>query len=223
MAQDFEISERSLRRVIHDDLGLKSLKRRKVHMLTTAMKQKRLDRSRALLSRATLNVLDRILFSDEKLFTIEQALNSQNDRSVKEVPENLKFIPLCQKPASVMVWAGISVADSRTDLIFVPAGEKIYAKTYRELILDSGTLIRNISIMTAGPSNKMQHLHTVLTSPNSGFGNKKSSLFPNWNVHHLVLMPISDLYKLLFDVNDRKSLRTFCGVPYISFLHVLSL
>ena len=95
MAQDFEISERSLRRVIHDDLGLKSLKRRKVHMLTTVMKQKRLDRIRALLSRATLNVLDRILFSDEKLFTIEQASNSQNDRilspSVKEVPENNKI------------------------------------------------------------------------------------------------------------------------------------
>ena len=138
-ARDFEISERTLRRVVHDDLGLKSLKRRKVHMLTTAMKQKRLDRSRALLSRATPNVLDRILFSDEKLFTIEQASNTQNDRvlspSVKEVPENLRFIPRCQKPASVMVWAGIS-ADSRTDLIFVTAGVKINAKTYRELILD---------------------------------------------------------------------------------------
>ena len=27
--------------------------------------------------------------------------------------------------------------------------------------------------MTAGPSNKMEHLHTLLTSPSSGFGNKK--------------------------------------------------
>ena len=71
---------------------------------------------------------------------LKQASNSQNDRilshSVKEVPENLRFIPRCQKPASVMVWAGIS-ADSRTGHIFVPAGMKIYAKTYRELILDS--------------------------------------------------------------------------------------
>ena len=50
MAKEFKISDRSLRRVIHDDLGLKSLRRRKVHMLTTAIKKKRLDRSRALFS-----------------------------------------------------------------------------------------------------------------------------------------------------------------------------
>ena len=79
MAQDFQISDRSLRRVIHDDLGIKALRRKKVQMLTTAMQQKRVDRSRALLSRAT-PVLNNILFSDEKLFTIEQASNSQNDR-----------------------------------------------------------------------------------------------------------------------------------------------
>ena len=116
------------------------LRRKKVHMLTTAMQQKSVDRSRALLSRATPEVLNNILFSDEKLFMIEQASNSQNDRilspSVKDIPKNLRFVPRCQKPASVMVWAGIS-ADSRTDLIFVPEGVKINAKTYRELILDA--------------------------------------------------------------------------------------
>ena len=80
MAKDFKISDRSLRRVIHDDIGLKSLRRRKVHMLTTAIKKKRVDRCRPLLSRATPEVLDKIIFSDEKLFTIEKASNSQNDR-----------------------------------------------------------------------------------------------------------------------------------------------
>ena len=66
MAQDFQISDRSLRRVIHDDLVLKALRRKMVHMLTTAMQQKRVDRSRALLSCAT-PVFNNILFSDEKL------------------------------------------------------------------------------------------------------------------------------------------------------------
>ena len=140
MAKEFKISDRPLRRVVHDDLGLKSLRRRKVHMLTTAIKKKRLGRSRALLLRATPEVLDKIIFSDEKLFTIEQASNSQNDRilspNVKDVPDNIKFVPRCQKPSSVMVWAGIS-ANSRTNLIFVPPGVKINAKTYRELILDT--------------------------------------------------------------------------------------
>ena len=51
-------------------------------------------------------------------------------------PDNIKFVPRCQKPSSVMVWAGIS-AISRTNFIFVPPGVKINAKTYRELILDT--------------------------------------------------------------------------------------
>ena len=73
MARDFAISPRTLRQVVHEDLGLKSLKRRKVHMLTKSIREKRLKRSRDLLSRATTSVLERILFPDEKMFTIEQA------------------------------------------------------------------------------------------------------------------------------------------------------
>ncbi|KAI6648077.1 hypothetical protein LOD99_11886 [Oopsacas minuta] len=40
MSRNFGISSRSIGRVVHDDLGLKSLKRRKVHMLTKAIKEK---------------------------------------------------------------------------------------------------------------------------------------------------------------------------------------
>ena len=140
MARDFGVSSRTIRRVVHDQLGLKSLKRRKVHMLTKSIREKRLQRSRILLSRAAESVVDKILFSDEKLFTIEEVTNSQNDRivstSVKDIPEEVRFIPKCQKPASVMVWGGIS-ANSRTNLIFVPSGVKINSKTYRDLILET--------------------------------------------------------------------------------------
>ena len=62
MSRNFGISSRSIGRVVHDDLGLKSLKRRKVHMLTKAIREKRLQRSRGLLSRAGPDVVDRILF-----------------------------------------------------------------------------------------------------------------------------------------------------------------
>ena len=139
MARDFGVSSRTIR-LVHDQLGLKSLKRRKVHMLTKPIREKRLQRSRILLSRAAESVVDEILFSDEKLFTIEEVTNSQNDRivstSVKDIPEEVLFIPKCQKPASVMVWGGIS-ANSRTNLIFVPSGVKINSKTYRDLILET--------------------------------------------------------------------------------------
>ena len=52
---------------------------------------------------------DRILFTDEKQFTIEDVSSSQNNRiwstSVREIPQSLRFIPRSQKPASLMVWA----------------------------------------------------------------------------------------------------------------------
>ena len=38
MSRDFGISSRSIGRIVQDDLGLKSLKRRKVHMLTKAIR-----------------------------------------------------------------------------------------------------------------------------------------------------------------------------------------
>ena len=106
-------------------------------MLTTAMKQKWLDRSRALLSR-TMDVLENIILWWE-IVRDRTSLEHPNDRilppTIKEVPENLRFIPRYQNPAYSMVWAGIP-ADSRTDLIFVPAGAKINAITYQELILN---------------------------------------------------------------------------------------
>ena len=176
---------------MHDDLGLKSLKRRKVHMLTKAIREKRLQRSRGLLSRAGPDVVDRILFSDEKLFTIQDVSNPQNDRiissSVQDIPEHLRFIPRRQKPASVMVWGGIS-ANSRTNLIFVPTGVKINSKTYRELILDTevkGFGCKNFgnTSWTSHSSSRMELQLTQLTPPNSGSENKKLTSFPKSNGH----------------------------------------
>ena len=83
--------------------------------------------------------LEKVVFSDEKLFTVEEALNKQNDRilsrTVSSIPEEYRLVKRVQKPSSVMVWAGIS-AEGRTPLVFVPSGVKINANTYKELILE---------------------------------------------------------------------------------------
>jgi hypothetical protein len=44
------------------------------------MKEVWLTRNKALLRRAATQDFDRIVFSDEKIFTVEQHLNPQNDR-----------------------------------------------------------------------------------------------------------------------------------------------
>ncbi|KAI6652925.1 MhmaT1 transposase [Oopsacas minuta] len=86
MTKELKISRGSLQNIVRRDLGLSSFKRRKVHFITDQIKRKRLSRSKGLLSRFATQGLDRVLFSDEKLFTVEQASNRQNDIIRRTVP-----------------------------------------------------------------------------------------------------------------------------------------
>ena len=51
MARDFSVCHESVRKVVRNGLGLKSLKRHTVHQLTPALRQKRFQRSKKLLVR----------------------------------------------------------------------------------------------------------------------------------------------------------------------------
>ena len=128
----------SIRTIVRRGLGLSSYKRRKVHLISTLVREKRLSRSKGLLKRFANFGLDQVLFSDEKLFTVEEVSNSQNDRilsqSLSTIPDKFRYVKRVQKPLSVMVWAGVS-AVGRTPLVFVPPGVKINALTYQDLIL----------------------------------------------------------------------------------------
>ena len=70
MARDFSVSHESVRKVVRNDLGLKSLKRHTVHHLTPALRQKRFQRSKKLLARLAVGAENNVLFSDEKIFTV---------------------------------------------------------------------------------------------------------------------------------------------------------
>lgn len=73
LAKKLGISPKSAHRILRDDLGKKPYKYQKRQKLTAAAKKKRLDRSRALLERFSNGKHREIVFSDEKLFDIEQA------------------------------------------------------------------------------------------------------------------------------------------------------
>jgi len=90
-----------------------------------------------------------VVFTDEKIFTVEQAHNHQNDRQLlpKGVCKLLWTLAHVLKlfsapdvvtrshfPKSVMVWAGIT-ATSKTPLVFVDRNVKINAAVYQQLIL----------------------------------------------------------------------------------------
>ena len=73
-----------------------------------------------------------ILFTDEKVFTIEQSLNKQNDRLYATSKPNA-FAGRSTHPLSVMVFAGIT-ADGKTPLTFVSQGVKINRQIYLDIL-----------------------------------------------------------------------------------------
>ena len=73
-------------------------------------------------------MLPNLIFSNEKLFTVEAALSHRNNRvlskSLQDIPPGLKKVRITQTPASVMVW-----------LVFVAKGVKINKEVYINKIL----------------------------------------------------------------------------------------
>ena len=99
--------DRSMRRVLHIDLGLKTYKKHKSHGLSTKQMVTRLERCKALLARLDADDVQKIVVSDEKLFVVEQKYNAQNDRiyvlSIEDIPENVRTVQRFQKPSSIMI------------------------------------------------------------------------------------------------------------------------
>lgn len=66
LAAKIGISDRSTRRILKEDLGLKPWKKQERQKLTDAQKRKRLERATALKNRFANGLHRQILFSDEK-------------------------------------------------------------------------------------------------------------------------------------------------------------
>ena len=80
LAKAMKESRRSVQRALKEDLGLTAFRKRKAHGLTAPQREKRLERSKSLLSQHASENLTRIIFSDEKLFRVEKSHNPQNVR-----------------------------------------------------------------------------------------------------------------------------------------------
>ena len=82
-----------------------------------------------------------VIFSDEKLFTVEAAFSHQNDsvlsKSLQDNPPGLGKVERTQWPASVMVWSAVS-SEGYFPLIFVLKGVKINKEVYIVKILEGG-------------------------------------------------------------------------------------
>ncbi|VDL83201.1 unnamed protein product [Nippostrongylus brasiliensis] len=78
LAKEHNVSYTTMHRLIRDDLKLHPYKFAKGHQLTDEMKTSRLEKCRRMVTLTRGDKLDRILFTDEKIFTVEPLQNAQN-------------------------------------------------------------------------------------------------------------------------------------------------
>ena len=124
-----------MRQLVHEDLKMSSFTLQKRQALSGAVKQKRVERNKILLKKFRSGTAGEIVWSDEKIFTVEMAHNRRNDRiigrSIKDIPCDQKTVHRTMKPVSVMV-----ISKSwRYPLIFFDQGAKINTKCYVDNIL----------------------------------------------------------------------------------------
>ena len=113
-----------MRQLVHEDLKLFSFTLQKRQALSGAVKQKRVERNKILLKKFRSGTAGEIVWSDEKIFTVEMAHNRRNDRiigrSIKDIPCDQKTVHRTMKPVSVKV-----ISKSwRYPLIFFDQGSK---------------------------------------------------------------------------------------------------
>jgi hypothetical protein len=93
--------------------------------LAAVLRLKQTTRAKKLLQRHADGGHRKILFADEKIFTVEKKFNRQNDRvyarSCQEVTEIIPKVEKGQNPASMMVWRDVAY-EGGTKLHFCEQG-----------------------------------------------------------------------------------------------------
>uniref|UniRef100_A0A7I4Y983 HTH_Tnp_Tc3_2 domain-containing protein n=1 Tax=Haemonchus contortus TaxID=6289 RepID=A0A7I4Y983_HAECO len=136
IAKKLGISHTSARRIVKEKLGLTPYRCRKVHLLTASMKKNRVQKCKMLLQRFASARRD-IVFSDEKLFTLESTFNCQNDRmlcsTAKEANESGRIHGRSGHAEKIMFWAAITY-EVKSPLVFIDNDVKINTEVYLESV-----------------------------------------------------------------------------------------
>ena len=81
MGCDMNVNDKMMKNTVKTDLKLSSLKMQTCRRLADLQKEKRLNRAKILNKLKACTDTDEIIFSDEKLFTVEAICNQQMTES----------------------------------------------------------------------------------------------------------------------------------------------
>lgn len=160
IARTLRISQSSVNRIVRNDLRLTCFKKHRAQELTDANKQARLQRARKLLKLYPASLVNFVVFTDEKVFTVARPTNSQNDRVYARHGTLKKQISAARllrtRPTfsrSIMVSVGVS-ALGKTDIHFVDPGVKVNGQYYRDTLLMRDLLPIFANCLTFMSSNR---------------------------------------------------------------------
>ncbi len=166
-AREMETSLDTIRRCVAE-LGFKSFVRRKHQLISEAAKERRLKRAKKLLAWLKRNPASTVkIFSDKKIFTVDQFHNRRNDRWLAVDREDVEFVCTTKHPQQIMV-LGLICSDGRMPPIFFKKDEKcntvVYHKILRYKVLPwlratypSGNYVFQQDGAPAHKSNKVQN------------------------------------------------------------------
>ncbi|QQP55180.1 Transposable element tcb2 transposase, partial [Caligus rogercresseyi] len=132
-AKNLGVSKDTIRNAVQD-LGLVSYVRRRRQLLSDASKETRGIKGKKLLTWMKHNGSTVWIFSDKKLWTVDQVLNSRNDRYLAYCIEEVPSINTTKHPASAMMLGVVSSDGNRMPPFWFPKGLKIGAKEYLEVM-----------------------------------------------------------------------------------------
>jgi transposase len=136
MARELEVSDSTIRRVVEEDIRYKSYALRRGPLLNDVTRERRLEKAKLLLTRLKHPHSNGqlIFFSDEKNFSQEQKVNSQNDRWLCSEPEEVPVVMTPKFPATVMVLGVISSDGDVMPPHFFEKGQRITAEVYVDVL-----------------------------------------------------------------------------------------
>jgi inhibitor of nuclear factor kappa-B kinase subunit alpha len=116
-------------------LGKRSLVRPPAPLLTDRLKELRLERSKKLLSRLRKLPESMVkIFSDKKMFTVDQVYNRRNDRVIVDEGQSATPVNKTKHPAGVMMLGIVSSDGKKCPPIFIPSGLKVNTDVYIGLL-----------------------------------------------------------------------------------------
>ena len=153
VAREAGVNRESVRKMV-SNLGWRSLRRRKVPLLSAQGREVRQERAQGLLNNLKSGAQGRIVFfSDEKNFVVDPSYNAQNDRWIRidATDHSAGYQATSKHPASAMFLGVVASTGEVSPPVWFKAGFRLDSATYiqtlqktiipwmRQVCLDHGT------------------------------------------------------------------------------------